>query len=415
MNKEIIEFPYETTREFIRKDKPIGDFKIHYYYYEKYLEKDVYRCYSNKRENNTAIGYIFSVERLHSNNVVMSNEANQKYFEAYMDAAREVFFNSEKYFIESYFSELNLNEESDKVRIDEILKYKAFLKYNNDKFISEDMFEQFKSKFDFPLAIFIEDVSDAKRNQFNSDHMKVLMMLEHHFFPIQDTNEFYASEKYKELNNFIIDPVYIDQDAVENGLKTLVIKSISVSEAIDDDSLRFMTDILPELYYQSFNTEYIKFSVLYQYIEIFINFLAHKMLEKTMDNREDKNLVILKSKINEILSEKYRIKKLFTTHSLVLQQIDKQKFQNIYISILKNTGLFDEALDSEVASPETYSQLYRLRNILYHNLRVFGDKTALDDELKKLNIEFEIIIARILTTFSIDGNETKSSITKDDK
>ena len=112
MNKEIIEFPYETTREIIRKDKPISDFKIHYYYYENYLEKDVYRCYSNKRENKTAIGYIFSVERLHSNNVVMSNEANQKYFEAYMDAAREVFFNSERYYIERYFSDLNLRSQS---------------------------------------------------------------------------------------------------------------------------------------------------------------------------------------------------------------------------------------------------------------------------------------------------------------
>ena len=400
MNKEIIEFPYETTREIIRKDKPISDFKIHYYYYENYLEKDVYRCYSNKRENKTAIGYIFSVERLHSNNVVMSNEANQKYFEAYMDAAREVFFNSERYYIERYFSDLNLDKESDKVKIDEILKYKAFLKLNDDKFIREDIFEQFKSKFDFPLAIFIEDVSDASLNQFNSDHMKVLMMLEYHFFAIQDTDEFFASEKYIELNNFRINPPYIDQDPIETELKTLVIKSISFSEGIDDDSLKFMTDILPELYYQSFNTEYIKFSVLYQYIEIFINFLAHKMLEKTMDNREDKNLVILKSEINEILTEKYRIKKLFTTHSLVLEQIDKKKFQNIYISILKNTGLFDEDLDREVESPETYSQLYRLRNILYHNLRVFGDKTALDDDLKKLNREFEIIIAKMLTTFS---------------
>lgn len=128
MNKEIIEFPYKTTREYIRKDKPISDFKIHYYYYENYLEKDVYRCYSNIRRNANAIGYIFSVERLHSNNVIMSNEQNQFYFEAYMDAAREVFFNSEKYFIERYFFDLNLDEESDKVKIDEILKYKAFLK-----------------------------------------------------------------------------------------------------------------------------------------------------------------------------------------------------------------------------------------------------------------------------------------------
>lgn len=231
--------------------------------------------------------------------------------------------------------------------------------------------------------------------------MKVLMMLEHHFFPIKDTNEFYASQKHIELNNFSIDPENIVDDPIENGLKTLVIKSISVNEDIDDDSLRFMTDVLPELYYQSFNTEYIKFSVLYQYIEVFISFLAHKMLEKTMNERGGKNLVVLKSEINEILTEKYRIKKLFTVYSSVLEQKDTPPaFYNIYINILKKTGLFEEGIDSLDESQKTYSQLYRLRNILYHNLRVFEDKKALDDELKKLNIEFEKIIAKILTTFN---------------
>lgn len=398
MNKEIIEFPYKTTREYIRKDKPIKDFKIHYYYYENYLEKDVYRCYSNIRKNSNAIGYIFSVERLHSNNVVMSNEQNQIYFEAYMDAAREVFFNSEKYFIERYFLDLNLDEESDKVKIDEILKYKAFLKLNDGKFIGEDIFEQFKSKFDFPLVIFIEDCRDAEQNQFNSDHMKVLMMLEHHFFPIKDTNEFYASQKYLEFSNCEFISQNDEDEPIEPELKTRIIKSIS--EDIDDNSLKLMMKVLPEFYYQSFNSEYVKFSVLYQYIEIFINFLADKMLEKVMNEREEKNLINLKSEINEILTEKYRIKKLFTEHSSVLQQINTDDFYDIYINILKQTQLFDERQESQNNSQNTFSHLYRLRNILYHNLRVFEDKRILDDELKKLNIEFEKIIAKILTTFN---------------
>lgn len=76
------------------------------------------------------------------------------------------------------------------------------------------------------------------------------------------------------------------------------------------------------------------------------------------------------------------------------------EFYRIYINILKKTGLFEEGLDSPDESPKTYNHLYRLRNILYHNLRVFEDKRALDDELKKLNIEFEKIIAKILTTFN---------------
>lgn len=398
MNKEIIEFPYRIKREYLGEDIPISDFRIHYYFYKNYLEKDVYQCYSNTRNNNNAIGYIFSVERLHSNNVVMSNEKNQIYFEAYMDATREVFFNSEKYFIERYFSDLNLDEESDKVRIDDVLKYKAFLKLNKDEFTNETSFEDFKTKYEFPLVIFIEDIQDADKNQFNSEHMKVLMMLEHHYFPINDTNEFYASQKYLEFSNCEFISQNDEDEPIEPELKTRIIKSIS--EDIDDNSLTLMMEVLPEFYYQSFNSEYVKFSVLYQYIEIFINFLADKMLEKVMNEREEKNLINLKSEINEILTEKYRIKKLFTEHSSVLQQINTDDFYDIYINILKRTQLFDERQESQNNSQNTFSHLYRLRNILYHNLRVFEDKRVLDDELKKLNIEFEKIIAKILTTFN---------------
>ena len=124
------------------------------------------------------------------------------------------------------------------------------------------------------------------------------------------------------------------------------------------------------------------------------------MLEKVMNEREEKNLINLKSEINEILTEKYRIKKLFTEHSSVLQQINTDDFYDIYINILKRTQLFDERQESQNNSQNTFSHLYRLRNILYHNLRVFEDKRVLDDELKKLNIEFEKIIAKILTTFN---------------
>jgi hypothetical protein len=404
MNKEVIEFPYRIKREYLGKDIPISDFRIHYYFYKNYLEKDVYRCYSNQRENDKAIGYIFSVERLHSDNVVMSNVKNQSNFEAYMDAAREVFFNSEKHFVEKYFRELNLDEESDKVRIDDILKYKAFLKLNKDEFTNETSFEDFKTKYEFPLVIFIEDVQDAEKNQFNSEHMKVLMMLEHHYFPINDTNEFYASQKYLEFSNCEFISQNDEDEPIDSELKTRIIKSISGD--IDDNSLKLMMEVLPEFYYQSFNSEYVKFSVLYQYIEIFINFLADKMLEKVMNEREEKNLIKLKSEINEILTEKYRIKKLFMEHSSVLQQINTDEFYDIYINILKNTQLFDERQESQNNSQNTFSHLYRLRNILYHNLRVFRDRSALDHELKRLNIAFEKIIVEFLTTFRVNSDET---------
>lgn len=414
MNKEVIEFPYRIKREHLGDNIPISDFRIHYYFYENYLEKDVYRCYSNQRENNKAIGYIFSVERLHSNNVVMSNVKNQNNFEAYMDAAREVFFNSEKHFVEKYFKEFNLDEESDKVRIDDILKYKAFLKSNENKYTSVTSFEDFKSQCEFPLVIFIEDVQDAAENQFNSEHMKVLMMLEHHYFPINDTNEFYASKKYLEFSNCKFISQNDEDEPIESELKTRIIKSISGD--IDENSLKLMLEVLPEFYYQSFNTEFIKFSILYQYIEIFINLLAPKMLKKTIYEWGDKSIFDLKSKINTLLTEKERIKKLFGVYSLALQQIDKAAFYNVYNKILTNIDLLEEEIDIEEIDIEeideqhqqhqqTHYYLYHLRNILYHNLRAFKDKQVLDDALIELNIEFEKIIAIILVTFHFEEQQ----------
>lgn len=419
MNKDIIEFPYNTKKETIRTDKSIDDFKIHYYYSEGYLEKEVYRCYSNKRGNSNAIGYIFSVERLHSNNIELENESNQKYFEAYMDAAREVFFNSEKYVIEKYFSYLDLNEEFDKVRIDEILKFKSYLNFNRGNFIGIENFEEFKRDRDFPLIIFIEDTRDAEKNRFNSEHMKILMMLERHFFAINDTNEFYASQKHLELKNDNIveenDNIVEEDENFENDLQHIIIKSIS--NDIDSEDLIFMTEVLPEFYYQSYNTEYVKFSVLYQYIEIFISCLAHKMLDNVLREKDDKNLVDLKSEINTILTEKHRIQKLFTVYSSGLSNRDKDSFYDIYRKILTGIDLFDESEESqddtqdknEGKKRQTYNQLYRLRNILYHNLRAFKNKEVVDQNLKSLNLEFEKIIAKILTTFSVNSNENVNS------
>lgn len=409
MNKDIIEFPYDTRKETIRSDKSIDDFKIHYFFADGYLEKKVYRCYSEKRENDNAIGYIFSVERLHSNNIEMNNLSNQKYFEAHMDAAREVFFNSEVSIIEKYFSYLDLNEESDKVRIDEILKFKSYLNFNKGNFIGIENFEEFKRNRDFPLIIFIEDTSDAEKNGFNSEHMKILMMLERHFFAIKDTNKFYASQKHLELKN---DNRVEEDEDLEHDLQHIIINSIS--QDIDSEDLIFMTEVLPEFYYQSYNTEYVKFSVLYQYIEIFISFLAHKMLDDAMMRKGDKNLVDLKNEINTILTEKHRIKKLFTLYSS-LSNIDKDYFYYLYKNILTGIDLFDEIEESQDESQEkkkkekqqaTHDQLYRLRNILYHNLRAFKNTEVVDQNLKNLNLEFEKIIVSLLTTFKINGNET---------
>ena len=409
MNKDIIEFPYNTKKEFIRSDKSIDDFKIHYFFADGYLEKKVYRCYSEKRDNDNAIGYIFSVERLHSNNIEMDNVKNQKYFEAHMDAAREVFFNSEESIIEKYFSYLDLNEESDKVRIDEILKFKSYLNFNKGNFIGIESFEEFKRNRDFPLIIFIEDTSDAENNGFNSEHMKILMMLERHFFAIKDTNEFYASQKHLELKN---DNRVEEDEDIEHDLQHIIINSIS--QDIDSEDLIFMTEVLPEFYYQSYNTEYVKFSVLYQYIEIFISFLAHKMLDDAMMRKGDKNLVDLKNEINTILTEKYRIKKLFTLYSS-LSNIDKDYFHYLYKNILTGIDLFDEIEEAQDESQEkkkkekqqaTHDQLYRLRNILYHNLRAFKNTEVVDQNLKYLNLEFEKIIVGMLTTFRLNGNET---------
>ena len=131
-------------------------------------------------------------------------------------------------------------------------------------------------------------------------------------------------------------------------------------------------------------------------------------MEKTIYEWGDKSIFDLKSKINTLLTEKERIKKLFGVYSLALQQIDKAAFYNVYNKILTKIDLLEEEIDiEEIDTKEidelhqkTHDYLYHLRNILYHNLRAFKDKQVLDDALIELNIEFEKIIAIILTTFN---------------
>ena len=123
---------------------------------------------------------------------------------------------------------------------------------------------------------------------------------------------------------------------------------------------------------------------------------------------------LLKNEINTILTEKHRIKKLFTLYSS-LSNIDKDYFYYLYKNILTGIDLFDEIEESQDESQEkkkkekqqaTHDQLYRLRNILYHNLRAFKNTEVVDQNLKNLNLEFEKIIVSLLTTFKINGNET---------
>ena len=138
------------------------------------------------------------------------------------------------------------------------------------------------------------------------------------------------------------------------------------------------------------------------------------MLDDAMMRKGDKNLVDLKNEINTILTEKHRIKKLFTLYSS-LSNIDKDYFYYLYKNILTGIDLFDEIEESQDESQEkkkkekqqaTHDQLYRLRNILYHNLRAFKNTEVVDQNLKNLNLEFEKIIVSLLTTFKINGNET---------
>ena len=142
------------------------------------------------------------------------------------------------------------------------------------------------------------------------------------------------------------------------------------------------------------------------------------MLDNVLREKDDKNLVDLKSEINTILTEKHRIQKLFTVYSSGLSDRDKDNFYDIYRKILIGIDLFDESEESQDDTQDdtqdktknkkrqTYNQLYKLRNILYHNLRAFKNKEVVDQNLKYLNLEFEKIIAKILTTFNAKSNET---------
>lgn len=63
------------------------------------------------------------------------------------------------------------------------------------------------------------------------------------------------------------------------------------------------------------------------------------MLDNVLREKDDKNLVDLKSEINTILTEKHRIQKLFTVYSSGLSNRDKDSFYDIYRKILTGIDL----------------------------------------------------------------------------
>lgn len=393
MDKEIIEFPYDTRKEHLRSTKPIDEFKLNYIFCNEFPQSRVYKCFYKSIDNSNFVGYIFSSERLHSDAVKWDNDKKQENLEAYMDAAREIFFNSEKDIIEKYFISLEIEETEQKVTFAEILLFKSFLNKNKGKFDYGE-FQNYKSSRNYPLLVFIQDIGDSNRLGFNDRSVSLFLMLKKHLLLIEETNEFFHKNESPE-------DFPLKTDDKDTGGDTISIVFSEISDSLEELDAEFMFNVLPGLYLDSYNSEFLKFSILYQYLEILMGSIVHKLLDETIRGEPgSKSVVDIKKKINDILSESVRISYLFGRFSNNACAEYTGSLEEVYNKIIE----FINNENGNISRNEGLAkQIYHLRNLLYHNLRVFRNKEILDKLLGKLNITFEHIVASLLEHYNIEN------------
>ena len=160
----------------------------------------------------------------------------------------------------------------------------------------------------------------------------------------------------------------------------------------------FIFNILPTIYQKSHDNMFLKFSVLYQVIEFFIDDLVEKLIPYVVKNQP--TTYDLKNALNEKLSEKGRIKELFAHCVTFPGGNDLRDKLNNEVNVIKAWIGYTKDLN------ELEKQIYFLRNTIYHNLRTVIDKEDFEEKLKSINEIFEDVIYNMIATYNCSYYDT---------
>lgn len=349
-----IAFPYSTTWSDEFPNGTIDDFEICVLYQPTVKQIDDFIVFYQNKNNDSRVGWIFPISRFDNTEHKDSNSSNQKYLEVYMSAARDVIYRKYKTKIDNHLEKEELNE------------------ITLENFFAEIYFDSpWKESAVENILILILYNPMVKQLDFSINNSKVFFNLKY--------NLFFLDEKSENVFN-------------NNFFKEIQESSILVPTINQFTDETFIFDILPTIYQKSHDNMFLKFSVLYQVIEFFIDDLVEKLIPYVVKNQP--TTYDLKNALNEKLSEKGRIKELFA-HCVTFPVGNALRDNlKIEVDIIKSWINYNKELN------ELENQIYFLRNTIYHNLRAVIDKESFEERLKNINKIFEDVIYNMITTYN---------------
>ncbi len=332
-----IEFPYENEHTSYN----LKDFSCHIFYHPNVPENEAAEIYLKEER----IGWIFPIIRIESNAVKLENEKSQSFLVKHMEIAVRLL-------IQQYEDEI----------------FQMLEKYPEEQIKCSEILNQ-------RAVIFIESKETSSKLSFNFKQYYFYFLLEYHLTS-KDLGEYEAT-------------------SLKLG-KRIKLGELS-QELIDEE---FIIDTFPVLYESTFDNEFLRFTVLYQVIEFFIEKILHPTILKEIGKKHETHQ--LKKRLFDITSEKERIKLLFHQHITIDNTaIDKMKdaydeFLKYYVKRSDDLTNVKKGLDNETS---THAQVYFIRNKLYHEMRSFNKEFITNGCLLKINDSLAYIIKMIFINF----------------
>lgn len=349
-SKNPISFPYKTSWEDKLADYKLKDFDVHLLYQSQLKQKDYFIVFDGSNKNDNRIGMIFPVTRFDDDNYKEEKDSDQIFLESFMSVAREKLAQQHRINIDKYIEETEL----------ECITLSDFFSniyFNKSKKIRENHVNN------LALLVFIN------KNDFCIEERKLFFQLKYNFFFLNPESDLIFDDNFFK--------------AIDS--KNVVVPTMS--QILKEES--FIKTQLPDIFMKSHDNSFLCFSVLYQVVEFFIENLVQILIDDLLS--QNLQTYDLKNNLNEKLSEKGRIKELFN------KCVDVSNKDSIIANEVK---LFKEWIKDENKSPDLPSQIYFIRNLLFHNLRSIIGEEKYEETLHSINKKLENIIVEMLHSYN---------------
>ena len=375
-------FPYNDYSNFlIEKDVNLSDYKIHFFYHANFPQEKAVKAFFEKRKNESRIGFFFTLGRVLDSEAKLLNEKDQRFLEIYMYLFLLNYERKHANTIEKMRQELELGE-GVAIAVDQFITYLWFNKFTDQDYSFEQFYKE-KSRLLEDIVVFVEDQKESSKVDLSNESLKLLMMFNYNLYS-------FDLEDISELEQLIFNNTIRQRVASIDAFSESYIILNNLSPNIRQESKRFFYDKLSEFYRLSYNTEYIRFSILYQFVEILIDEIAQEVWSELIKTEQIVDLFKFKKDLNASFSEGERIKALFNKRITV----ESDLFNSIKDAY--------EKLVSEINRNQTESLskiIYEVRNILFHSLYLLIDSQEFDKRLRDFNDRFIELVSKTIVEY----------------